>query len=61
MIQAAGRIAAIGYEDGADLEEAIKRAEAELIHATAGSKFKPREFKLDKRGLGYSSPGPIAR
>ena len=31
LIQAAGRIAAIGYEDGSDVQEAIDRAEAELF------------------------------
>jgi replicative DNA helicase len=31
LIQAAGKIAAIGYEDGNDVQEAIDRAEAELF------------------------------
>jgi replicative DNA helicase len=31
LIQAAGRIAAIGYEDGPDIQEAIDRSEAELF------------------------------
>src|ERR1035437_7046239 len=31
LIGAAGKIAAIGYEDGADIQEAIDRAEAELF------------------------------
>ncbi len=31
LIEAAGKIAAIGYEDGADIQESIDRAEAELF------------------------------
>ena len=31
LIQAAGKIAAIGYEDGADIQESIDRSEAELF------------------------------
>ena len=34
LIQAAGRIAAIGYEDVADIREALERAEQELFHVT---------------------------
>ena len=54
MIQAAGRIAAIGYEDGADVDEAIQRAESELAHVRLQrGQAVARDFKLDKRGLGY--------
>ena len=53
MIQAAGRIAAIGYEDGANPEEAIERAGAELLHLQATQRSQSRDFKLEKRGLGY--------
>ncbi|MGA3030311.1 MAG: DnaB-like helicase N-terminal domain-containing protein [Candidatus Limnocylindrales bacterium] len=35
LIGAAGKIAAIGYEDGQDLDEALERARAELDSATA--------------------------
>jgi hypothetical protein len=53
MIQAAGRIAAIGYEDGPDIEEAIKRAGVEMTTISSGSRSVSRDFKLEKRGLGY--------
>jgi replicative DNA helicase len=44
LIQAAGRIAAIGYEDGPDIQEAIDRSEAELFAVSqrrAGDSFSP--------------------
>ena len=53
MIQAGGRIAAIGYEDGPDVEEAIKRAGVEMTTISSGNRSVARDFKLEKRGLGY--------
>ena len=44
LIGAAGKIAAIGYEDGADIQEAIDRAEAELFAVSqrrSGDSFSP--------------------
>jgi replicative DNA helicase len=44
LIQAAGRIAAIGYEDGPDIQEAIDRSEAELFAVSqrrSGDSFSP--------------------
>jgi replicative DNA helicase len=44
LIQAAGRIAAIGYEDGPDIQEAIDRSEAELFSVSqrrSGDSFSP--------------------
>jgi hypothetical protein len=53
LIGAAGRIAAIGYEDGGNPEEAVQRATAELLHLQATGRTISRDFKLEKRGLGY--------
>ena len=44
LIQAAGKIAAIGYEDGPDVQEAIDRSEAELFAVSqrrSGDSFSP--------------------
>ena len=44
LISAAGRIAAIGYEDGSDIQESIDRSEAELFAVSqrrAGEGFSP--------------------
>ena len=61
MIQAAGRIAAIGYEDGADLEEAITRASAEMIMPPPESKPSRESSNSKSAASGTSSPGPTGR
>ncbi|HEX7495469.1 MAG TPA: DnaB-like helicase N-terminal domain-containing protein, partial [Candidatus Limnocylindrales bacterium] len=49
LISAAGRIAAIGYEDGSDIQESIDRSEAELFAVSqrrSGDSFSPLKTLL---------------
>jgi hypothetical protein len=53
LIGAAGKIAAIGYEDGSDVEEAIERSITELARVRLVDRAISKDFRLEKRGLGY--------